>query len=103
MASNLLKYCHYLQDTEGDRMELCFYRDSNKREIDFVVLKNRKPLFAVETKTGESEVSANLKYFSKRLPIPKYYQVHLGKKHVFSSEYKTEIIPLLEMVKLLKT
>ncbi len=27
-------------------------RDSEKREVDFVVLKNRRPVFAVECKSG---------------------------------------------------
>jgi len=51
VASNLLKYCHFVEDTRGDDMTLCYLRDKNKREVDFVVLKNRKPLFAVESKT----------------------------------------------------
>jgi hypothetical protein len=83
-------------------MELNFYRDSNRREIDFIVMKNKKPLFGVECKTGEGEIANNLKYFSKVLPIPRYYQVHLGTKHSEISEYKTEIIPLLKFAELLK-
>lgn len=38
VASQLLKYCHLVEDTEGHRMELRFIRDTDKREIDFVVL-----------------------------------------------------------------
>jgi predicted AAA+ superfamily ATPase len=44
IASQLLKYCHLLEDTEGFRMELRFLRDTDKREIDFVVLKEGQPL-----------------------------------------------------------
>lgn len=29
--------------------------DADSRELDFVVLKDRKPLFAVECKTGEKQ------------------------------------------------
>lgn len=53
VASHLLKYCHFLEDTEGFKMELRFLRDTDGREIDFVVLKDKKPIFAVESKTGE--------------------------------------------------
>lgn len=101
VASNLLKYCDLLKDRDGERMELRFVRDSNRREIDFIILKNNKPDFAVECKTGESEVSPQIRYFSSRLNIPKYYQVHLGKKHVEKSEFKTEIIPFTEFAKTL--
>ncbi len=78
VASHLLKYCHYQEDVEGHRMELRYLRDTDKREIDFVVLKNKKPVFAVECKHGGSSVSPHLFYFRDRTAIPRFYQVHLG-------------------------
>jgi predicted AAA+ superfamily ATPase len=78
VASHLLKYCHFKQDTEGYRMELQFIRDTDKREVDFVVLQNKKPLFAVECKSGEKSLSPHIPYFRDRTSIPKFYQVHLG-------------------------
>jgi predicted AAA+ superfamily ATPase len=80
VASHLLKYCHFHEDTQGDKMELKFLRDVDGREIDFVVLKNGKPQFAVECKTGENKVSPHLAYFESRTSIPKFYQVHAQKK-----------------------
>lgn len=81
VASHLLKYCHFKEDVDGYSMELRFIRDVDKREIDFVVLKNKKPLFAVECKQGEKSVSPHLFYFKERTSIPHFYQVHLGKVH----------------------
>lgn len=80
IASQLLKYCHLLEDTEGFRMDLRFLRDTDKREIDFVVLKEGRPVFAVECKSGEKNVNPSLFYFMERTSIPKYYQVHEGRK-----------------------
>ncbi|MCC6275401.1 MAG: DUF4143 domain-containing protein [Leptospiraceae bacterium] len=80
VAGHLLKYCHFLEDTQGYSMELRFIRDTDLREIDFVVLQNKKPLFAVECKTGEKSISPHIKYFRERTNIPKFYQVHLGTK-----------------------
>ncbi len=80
VASHLLKYCHYLEDYHGEKMELRFLRDTDKREIDFVVIKNKKPIFAVECKTGEKELSPWINYFRLRTPIPLFFQVHLGTK-----------------------
>lgn len=79
VAGHLLKYCHLLEDTEGYQMELRFIRDTDLREIDFVVLQNKKPLFAVECKTGEGSLSRHIKYFRDRTSIPQFYQIHLGK------------------------
>jgi len=76
IASQLLKYCHFIEDTEGFRMELRFLRDTDKREIDFVVLKEGAPLFAVECKAGDKKINPASYYFMERTPIPKFYQVH---------------------------
>ena len=80
VASQLLKYCHFLEDTEGHAMELRFIRDKDKREIDFVVIKGKKPIFAVECKTGESQINPSIFYFKERTSIPFFYQVHRGAK-----------------------
>lgn len=80
VAAQLLKYCHFLEDTEGHKMELQFLRDTDKREIDFVVLKDRKPCFAVECKYGERGLNPAMHYFKERTAIPQYYQVHMGEK-----------------------
>ncbi len=81
VASQLLKYCHFVEDTEGHAMELRFLRDTDRREVDFVVLKGRKPLFAVECKTGERSLSPAIRYFAERTSIPRFFQVHLGDRH----------------------
>ena len=77
MACQLLKYCHFIEDTQGYKMELRFIRDTDKREIDFVVLKQKKPIFAVECKTKACSIAKTMHYFKKRTSIPKFYQVHL--------------------------
>jgi uncharacterized protein len=78
MASQLLKYCHWVEDTEGHTMELRFVRDVDKREVDFVVLRDRKPEFAVECKSGERTLNPAIPYFQQRTKIPRFFQTHLG-------------------------
>lgn len=101
VASHLLKYCHFIEDTQGHKMELRFLRDTDLREIDFVVLKDHKPIFAVECKHGEGALSKHISYFSQRTSIPKFYQIHLGKKHSKFPHFKSEIIPFKDFVKLI--
>ena len=95
VASQLLQYCHFVEDSEGDLMELRFIRDTDKREIDFVVIKNKKPFFAVECKTGEREVSPHLRYFKDRTSIPNFFQVHLGTKD-YVAEDRIRVLPFLK-------
>jgi uncharacterized protein len=95
VASQLLKYCHWVEDTQGYAMELRYLRDTDKREVDFVVLRDRRPLFAVECKSGEKAVGAALRYFAERTPIRQFYQVHRGERH-----YSTGPITVLPFTRL---
>ena len=92
IGSHLLKYCHFQEDTEGHKMELRYLRDTDGREVDFVVMKNKKPLFAVECKKGEKQVSPAVKYFCERTSIPIFYQVHSGTNEFKHSE-KIHVMP----------
>ncbi|OFZ28847.1 MAG: AAA family ATPase [Bdellovibrionales bacterium RIFCSPHIGHO2_01_FULL_40_29] len=94
VASHLLKYCHYIEDSTGHQMELRFLKDTDGREIDFIVLKNKKPIFAVECKTGDKQLSKNINYFKERTTIPFYYQVHLGQKD-YSPDRNVRVLPFL--------
>jgi predicted AAA+ superfamily ATPase len=93
VASNLLKHCHWVEDTEGDRMEVRFVRDSLGRELDFVVVRNGKPEFAVECKTGEQNLSRNIAYFAERTGIPRFYQVHLGERDYEMKAARARVLP----------
>ena len=94
VASHLLKFCHFREDTEGFAMELRYLRDTDMREVDFVVLEDGRPLFAVECKTGEKSLSPYLKYFKARTPIPRFYQVHLGDKD-YEKEDGIRVLPFV--------
>ena len=75
MAVHLLKLCHFIEDTQGHSMELRYLRDTDKGEVDFVVLANKKPWFAIECKVSDDRPSPALSYFSKRIQIPMWYQI----------------------------
>ena len=75
VAFHLLKLCHYLTDTQGYRIDLCFLRDVDGREVDFLVTVDNKPWFAVEVKASARAISNHLKYFGTRMTIPFLYQV----------------------------
>jgi predicted AAA+ superfamily ATPase len=81
VGAQLLKYCHLVEDTEGWPMELRYLRDTDRREVDFVVVKKGKPLFAVECKVSDKHLDPALAYFGSRTSIPRFYLVHLGSAH----------------------
>lgn len=98
VAGHLLKYCHFIEDTEGHQMELRYLRDTDEREIDFVVLKNKKPIFAVECKSGEKQLSPHIKYFRERTSIPQFYQVHMKEKE-YGDPKVGKVLPFIKFCK----
>ncbi len=86
VAAHLLKFCHYLHDSEGYPIELHYLRDVDKREIDFLVTYKNIPWFAVEAKTTEENPSATMYYFKERLNIPQCFQVSLTGTHDYIKE-----------------
>ncbi len=43
--------CHAFEDCEGYSAEVTYLRDRDGREVDFLVLLDSKPWFAVEAKS----------------------------------------------------
>lgn len=93
VAGHLLKYCHFVEDTEGYSMELRYIRDTDKREVDFVVLRDGCAEFAVECKSGERNPSPACRYFRERTDIPIFFQVHLGEADFGNAETDTRVLP----------
>ena len=75
VASHLLKWVHFQQDTLGRDLDLRYFRDTDGREIDFVVVDGRTPILAVECRLNDSEVSAGLHYLHARYPSMAAWQV----------------------------
>lgn len=81
VASHLLKLVHHLEDRDGHRARLCYVRDRQGHEIDFLVTVDESPWFAVEVKLSREETGSSLRYLVDRLKIPFAYQAVLnGKK-----------------------
>ncbi|MDO8518954.1 MAG: ATP-binding protein [Deltaproteobacteria bacterium] len=99
VACQLLKYCHFLENTEGFSMELRYIRDTDKREVDFVVIKSGKPLFAVECRLSDRDIPNSIPYFSERLPIPNFYLVHLAEKNFEHATVPLRVLPFHDFVR----
>lgn len=78
VASHLIKLADYYLDTQGIKCEVRFIRDDQGHECDFIFIKERRPLFAVECKLSDTTVSTSILKLRSKLSIPMWYQVHLG-------------------------
>ena len=77
-ACHLLKWCYFLQDTEGRDLDLRYFRDVDRREVDFVVTENGNPVLFVECKLNDKAVSQALRYLKIRFPETAAVQIHGG-------------------------
>ena len=81
VASHLLKACHYWSDRGDGNFGLYFLRDKEKREVDFVVVKDDKPWFLVEVKKAEGKLSPHLHYFFKATGSQHAFQVVIDEEY----------------------
>ena len=78
IACALLKAVHGWNDLGLGEFGLNFIRTKEKREIDFVVTKNRQPWFLVEAKTSDTTLTSNLEYFQSMIGAKHAFQVVLN-------------------------
>jgi uncharacterized protein len=87
VASHLLKWVNYQEDTQGRDLELRYFRDVDGREVDFVVTEKKNVLWAVECKWDDAEISKSLKYFKARFASCQTWQISaVGKRDYVSGE-----------------
>ena len=87
VASHLLKWVHFRQDTEGLDLELRYFRDAEGREVDFVVVERGSPILMVECKYADATPDRSLRYLRQRFPDCPAWQVSAtGKKDFLTPE-----------------
>lgn len=69
IASHLLKWCHFTQDWGLEPLELFFVRDKEKREVDFLLTKNKIPWILIEAKWSDPNAPSSLHHFGKQLGV----------------------------------
>ena len=77
VACHLLKWCFFLQDTEGRDIELRYFRDVDRREVDFVIVEDGNPVHFIECKKSGKNISRPLNYLKVRFPSVQATQVSL--------------------------
>jgi predicted AAA+ superfamily ATPase len=77
LAFHLLRLVHWLEDVNGEKAELRYFRDTLGREVDFVLLRKSRPWMAVEAKLEDRPLDSSLKYLLERVKIPYAFQVSL--------------------------
>ncbi len=83
VASHLYKAVQFWTDYGLGEYELFYCRDKNKREVDFVVVKNKKPWFLVEVKASANNgMSEALHHFHRQLKTQHAFQIAFDMPYV---------------------
>jgi hypothetical protein len=94
VALHLLKACHFWTDVAQGEHELRYVRDKEKREVDFLVVRDRRPWLMVECKSNATTPSANLVRFATLLEVP--HRVQLVARPGFDRFYPEHRVRVLD-------
>jgi hypothetical protein len=87
LAAHLLKWVHFHQDTQGRDLELRYFRDIDRREVDFVVTERGKPIQFVECKWSDANIDHGLRYLRGKFPAVDAWQISaIGTKNFQSPD-----------------
>ena len=83
VASHLLKAVHWWTDNGYGDYGLYFLRDKEKREVDFLVTRERVPWIMVEVKRGSNKsVSKGLRHFQRLIATPHSLQLSFDMDYI---------------------
>jgi hypothetical protein len=74
MAVSLIKMAARLSETGMGSFEIMHIRNKEKQEVDFVLVKNGKPVALFEAKESDSDISKAGLYFGRQLSLP-FFQI----------------------------
>lgn len=75
LALHCLKAVDTWNHTEVANFELYYIRDQSKREVDFLIVKNKKPWILIEAKNSDTSFAKTLLNFQDSLRCPYAVQV----------------------------
>jgi len=101
VACHLLKWVDFERDTKGRDLELRYFRDVDGREVDFVVLEDRKAILLVEAKAGDAEPDRGLRYLYERFRDAEAWQISARGRRDYQTPTGIRVAPALEFLKTL--
>ena len=101
VASHLQKWVHWQQDVEGRDAELRYFRDTDGREVDFVVMMGREPVSFIECKLGDGGIGAGMRYLKHRFPQVDAWQVTARTTRDYLTREGVRVAPVLRLLEAL--
>jgi predicted AAA+ superfamily ATPase len=99
VAAALLKWVDFQQDTLGKDIELRYFRDVDGREVDFVIVEAKKPLYLIECKWDDAALSSGLQYLKTRFPDCQAWQISAVGVKNYVGHLGIRVCPAVEFLK----
>ena len=99
VACHLLKWVHFEQDTAGRDLELRYFRDVDRREVDFVVTERGHPVKFVECKWSDTDVDGGLRYLRAKFPSVEAWQISATGRKDYQTPDGIRVSPAIELLK----
>ena len=96
-ALHLLKACHFWTDIAEGLFELFFIRDKEKREVDFLITRDKKAWMLIECKSQSKNLSPHLTYYATALKTP--FNIQLIETKNYDRKYQLKNIRVLSYEK----
>jgi predicted AAA+ superfamily ATPase len=101
VASHLLKWTHHQQDALGRDLDLRFFRDTDGREVDFVVTERGRPILLVDATWADGPIDKGLRYLKARFPKADAWQVSFAGLRDYVSPEGIRAAPALVLLRTL--
>ena len=98
VACHLLKWVDHRQDTLGHDVELRYFRDTDGREVDFVVTERNSPVLIVECKAASGDVDRSLRYLRTKFPDADAWQVTASGTKDFVTPDGIRVAPAIKLL-----
>ncbi len=98
LAVHLLKWVQYEVDTKACDLQLRYFRDTDGREVDFIITEDNKPIYAIECKYSNKDLSKHLVYFKNRFPECEAFQVSMKSSKEYISKEGVNVISALNFL-----
>lgn len=106
VAVHLLKWVHYRQDCLGEEVELRYFRDVDRREVDFVITAPTpatasapRPELLIEVKLDDADIGRGLRYLKARFENAQAWQISLRGKKNYVTREGIRVAPAVELLK----
>ena len=99
VACHLLKWVHYRQDVEGLDYDLNYFRDTDGREVDFIVTERRQPIMLIECKWTDRDIDRSLRYLNAKFPEAQAWQLSAVGKKDYISDTGVRVSPGVRFLK----